>query len=185
VSWEDGNAFCDWLTDQEHQAGKLRAGARYRLPSDHEWSCAVGIGGQEDAGASPAEKHAKILTYPWGTVWPPPKGSGNYADDSRASLGGKSSLAAGYDDGFGNTSPVTAFPPNALGLYDLAGNVWEWCADKFGGDGPSAAFPVMRGGSWDTSVESYMRSSSRYCKPPSTRYGDFGFRCVLAVGAGD
>jgi formylglycine-generating enzyme required for sulfatase activity len=53
ISWEDATAFCAWLTEREQRIGKLPAGWAYRLPSDHEWSCAAGIGEREDAKAHP------------------------------------------------------------------------------------------------------------------------------------
>lgn len=56
VSWDDAQAFCNWLTAHERKAGKLGAKECYRLPTDHEWSCAVGIGEQDDAAKSPKEK---------------------------------------------------------------------------------------------------------------------------------
>jgi len=80
VSWNDAQAFCAWLTERDRANGKLPANYRYRLPSDHEWSCAVGIGDREDAAKTPEEKNEKIDdAFPWGSQWPPPAGSGNYA----------------------------------------------------------------------------------------------------------
>ena len=59
VSWNDANAFCAWLTETERKAGKIPAGASYRLPTDAEWSWAVGIGDRETNG-TPKDKNAKI-----------------------------------------------------------------------------------------------------------------------------
>jgi formylglycine-generating enzyme required for sulfatase activity len=70
VSWEDAQLFCQWLTGREQAAGRLPAGFGYRLPSDHEWSCAVEIGAGEDAAKLPNEKSQKINdAFPWGTQW--------------------------------------------------------------------------------------------------------------------
>jgi tRNA A-37 threonylcarbamoyl transferase component Bud32 len=82
VSWADAQLFCQWLTERERKAGKLGASEVYRLPTDHEWSCAAGIGEREVAAKLPAVKSGKIGdVYPWGAQWPPPKGAGNYAGE--------------------------------------------------------------------------------------------------------
>ncbi|MBL68693.1 MAG: hypothetical protein CMO74_09655 [Verrucomicrobiales bacterium] len=76
VSWEDANAFCAWLTRKERAAGKIKAGQQYRLPTDAEWSMAVGLG--QEKGNTPLEKDEGIKgVYPWGKEWPPPKGAGS------------------------------------------------------------------------------------------------------------
>lgn len=67
VSWEDANAFAAWLTKKERAAGKVGPRDTYRLPTDHEWSCAVGIGQQEDPRESPSDKDEKIKgVFPMG-----------------------------------------------------------------------------------------------------------------------
>jgi formylglycine-generating enzyme required for sulfatase activity len=172
VSWNDANGFCVWLTAREHQASRLPAAAKYRLPTDHEWSCAVGIGAQEDAGASPKSKAGEIHVYPWGAAWPPPKGAGNYAE------------SISYD-GYDHTSPVKAFSPNVFGLYDMGGNVWQWCADKLDpGDSSAAALRVLRGASWGSGAEKFLRSSSRASGRPADQDELNGFRCVLELPSG-
>ena len=62
VSWDDAKSFCAWLTKRDRDAGKLGVNEEYRLPSDHEWSCAVGIGERENATASPKDKNGKIVS---------------------------------------------------------------------------------------------------------------------------
>ncbi len=162
VSWDDAQAFCQWLTEKERQAGKLGAGQSYRLPADWEWSVAVGL--NEARGGTPASKHWKIKdVYPWGTQWPPPRGAGNY----------ESSL--GVDD-YEYTSPVGSFAANRLGLFDMGGNVWQWCEDFYSG---SRVSRVLRGGSWDDDGSVYLLSSFRFDFSPDGRSSDFGFRCVL------
>ena len=166
VSWDDAKAFCEWLTKKERAAGKLGANESYQLPSDHEWSCAVGIGEREDARASPAYKSGKIdHVFPWGTQWPPPKGAGNY--DS----------SFGVDD-FAETSPVGSFAANKFGLYDIGGNVWQWCEDRYDSSGSSR---VLRGGSWYINVRGDLLSSYRVSVDPTLRIG-LGFR-VVVVGS--
>ena len=156
VSWEDAQAFCAWLSRKE--------GKTYRLPTDAEWSVAVGLGGEK--GNTPAEKSMKIKdVYPWGNQWPPPKGAGNYS----------SSLQV---DDFDYTSPVGSFSANRHGLYDMGGNVWEWCDDFY--DGKSGA-RVLRGASWVDIDPDCLLSSYRYGISPDYRSLSFGFRVVLGV----
>ena len=168
VSWDDAKKFCIWLTEHERREGKLPAGAQYRLPTDAEWSWAVGIGDRESAG-TPKEKGRRLkVIYPWGTQWPPPKGAGNYDP----ALG---------TDSFERTSPVGSFAANAQGLFDLGGNVWEWCEDFL--DGTSGVH-VLRGASWNFSGAGHLLSSYRNGGAPGARSTGIGFRCVLAGVSG-
>ena len=169
VAWEDAVAFCEWLTGQERSAGRISATAKYRLPTDHEWSCAVGIGAREDVNATPASKDDKIVgVYPWGTQWPPPMNAGNYGGSLKV-------------DNYAYTSPVGSFAANGSGIHDMGGNVWEWCEDWYD---ENKANRVFRGGSWGSGGELALRSSCRYIGLPSRRYGSGGFRCVLVVSGG-
>lgn len=179
VNWEDAQAFCVWLTERDRSAGRLDAKERYRLPSDHEWSCAVGIGDQEDPGASPQSKRDKLSDlFPWGTAWPPPAGAGNFNDRSLQEADPARTIIGGYQDGHARTSPVMGFAPNKFGLYDMSGNVWQWCEDEFA---PNDGNRVMRGGSWGVSDRNELLSSRRYGFPASNRASTVGFRVVLAV----
>ena len=168
VSYEDAVAFCAWLTERERIAGKIGAEDEYRLPSDAEWSFAVGIGEKENAKVTPKEKNEKIKdAWPWGTRWPPPEGAGNYDSYSSSKI-----TADDYD----RTSPVGKFQKNTHGLYDLGGNVWEWCSSY--NDGSSGS-RVLRGGSWYDSHRGYLLSSYRINYDPGDRDVSFGFRCVV------
>jgi curved DNA-binding protein CbpA len=167
VSWDDANNFCRWLTEKERREAKLSPGTEYRLPSDAEWSWAVGIGDRELDGTPKAKSMKLTDAYPWGMEWPPPKGAGNYDP----SLG---------IDSFDHTSPVGSFAPNAHGLFDLGGNVWEWCEDFLNGaPGPR----VLRGASWNFSGAGHLLSSYRNGALPGARSGGIGFRCVLVEAA--
>ena len=162
VSWNDAQAFCAWLTKKEQAAGKLKPGQRYRLPTDAEWSLAVGLG--KEKGSTPNEKQLGIKgVYPWGKEWPPPKEAGSYHKSLKV-------------DSFELTAPVGSFAANKLGIHDLGGNVWEWCEDKWI---PSSSARVLRGGSWDYDRRDGLLSSFRFNGEPGLRFLDFGFRCVL------
>lgn len=173
VSWDDAKAFCAWLS--------IKEGRRYKLPTDHEWSVAVGIGEKENPSEIPSEKHLKISNlFPWGTRFPPPKNAGNYADETclKMNVLQRIAIISGFDDGFAKTSPVMSFEANKLGIYDLGGNVWEWCEDKL--DQVSLG-RVLRGGCWGSNNQDggHMFSSYRLQRPPSERHSTKGFRCAL------
>jgi formylglycine-generating enzyme required for sulfatase activity len=186
VSWYDAQAFCAWLTKKELAEGKLANGMAYRLPSDHEWSCAGGIGEREDAAALPVNKRRQLQgVFPWGSAWPPTAGAGNFAgEELQAAFAAgkytylKRETIAGYNDGHVGTSPVGSFFPDRRGLYDLSGNVWEWCEDWFDA---SQKRKVLRGGSWEHSESSdVLCSSCRFENNPDNQGMSYGFRCVLA-----
>lgn len=132
-----------------------------RLPSEAEWEYAA-RGGREGE------------RYPWG----------DGIDHRRANYDGVGEL-----DTFPKSAPVGSFPANGFGLYDTAGNVWEWCADwyaerAFGNapvtdpSGPAEGVRrVVRGGSW-TSDPGRLRMSYRFSLEPSTESLSVGFRCV-------
>ncbi|MEO6784812.1 MAG: SUMF1/EgtB/PvdO family nonheme iron enzyme, partial [Chthoniobacteraceae bacterium] len=170
VSWDDAQEFCQWLSRKE--------GRKYRLPTDREWSVAVGIGDQEPAiGSTPESLSGKLAgVYPWGTQWPPTKGAGNYADADCKTQFPNEKIIEGYADGFAITSPVMSFPPNAAGIFDLGGSVWEWCEDFFNADKKDH---VLRGASWGSSAPKPLLSSFRGNQPSTHRWRCDGFRCVL------
>jgi hypothetical protein len=167
VSWNDAQAFCEWLTKKEMAAGKIKAGQKYRLPTDAEWSVAVGLG--KEKGDTPKEKDMGIKdVYPWGKEWPPPVGAGNY--DGRLNV-----------DKFDYTSTAGSFAANKLGLHDMGGNVWEWCEDKYR---PTSTAHVLRGASWGFYPRGDLLSSYRWSGTPDYRTRVYGFRCVLVGGSG-
>ena len=168
VSWDDAQEFCKWLSTREQARGKLSVNYRYRLPSDHEWSCAVGLDESKNVSASPKDKNLKIPdVFPWGVEWPPPHGAGNY----RPSL---------ETDNFDGTSPVGSFAANRFGLYDMGGNVWQWCEDSYDGAQISR---VMRGGSWLFDDRDTLLSSTRFNLSTADRNFNLGFRCVVESSA--
>jgi len=174
VSWDDAIAFCNWLTTREQGLGLLPARMSYRLPTDLDWSGAVGLG--TEPGNTPEQKKGKIRVYPWGLGWPPPPGSGNYCGEE--TKGGRSSwpVIPGYNDGYARTSPVGAFPPNRYGLHDMGGNVWQWCEDW---SNASRYRRVLRGASWLNEHPDDLLLSHRRDDTPTSRRDNYGFRCVL------
>jgi formylglycine-generating enzyme required for sulfatase activity len=186
VSYLDAEAFCAWLTKKERASGKIPATASYRLPTDAEWSRACG--GSE---------------YPWGETYPPKSADGNYAG-AEAMVGALSGMSgelskAGFRDGAARTSAVGMFKENRFGLYDMGGNVFEWCSTWYEAsmneadvlkefpvlknDEGGQTYRVLRGASWVNSAESCLRSSCRSDGGPRDR-DDRGFRCVLVVAGG-
>jgi formylglycine-generating enzyme required for sulfatase activity len=177
VSLEEAEAFCAWLSRKE--------GKTYRLPTDAEWSAAVGVG-----------------KYPWGSSDTPPEGSGNYAGTEWAeTMPGKGwPTAYARDDGHARTATVASFAESKNGFFDLGGNVWEWCSDRYKASMNEAealaAYPVLknekaidgmpyrvlRGGSWRNYVSMALRSSSRNNVQPANRNDYNGFRVVVVSG---
>jgi type II secretory pathway component PulM len=177
VSWDDALAFCRWLTDKERKENLIGSEQSYRLLTDAEWSWAVGIGDRE-TGSTPKDKDEKLPgVYPWGTAWPPPAGAGNFADATAKRAFSDWSVIEGYDDGIATTSPVGSYKANPLGIYDLSGNVWEWCEDF--SDGQSENH-VLRGGCWNNNESRNLLSSNRNNNISDNRSDNDGFRVVLA-----
>ncbi len=189
VSWYEAHAFCAWLTKRERALGNIGKDQLYRLPTDKEWGVAVG-GGKCAYG---------------GNSWPPPPNVANYAgsesglDDMAEPWGVISDpreVTPGYQDAYPRTSPVAAFPPNRYGLYDMGGNVWQWCEDYYRAsmngwllrqkceflqdEGIIRPYRVLRGGSWRTTSNRLVRSDVRYPGIPNASSDNTGFRCVLA-----
>ena len=160
VSYDDAEAFCRWLSAKE--------GKTYRLPTDAEWSAAVGL--VKETGWTPEEKgsNGSSDVFPWGSYYPPKPGDGNY-DTSVV------------NDGYEKTAQVMSFRANELGVYDLGGNVWEWCQDWYDDSGRTR---VLRGASWGGNVRVFLCSSFRNYVHSVTRYDNGGFRCVLVVAGG-
>jgi len=168
VNWNDAQAFCAWLTKKEMAAGKIKAGQKYRLPTDAEWSVAVGLG--KEVGDTPEAKDGGIKdVYPWRKEWPPAVGAGNYYKSLKV-------------DNFEYTSPVGSFAANKLDLHDMGGNVWEWCEDWY--DPAAKTDRVLRGASWGDPGPDSLLSSYRNRGAPRSRAFFIGFRCVLVGGSG-
>ena len=180
VSWNDAVKFCEWLTAQERAAGRLPEGYEYTLPTEAQWEYAC------RAGTTTAFNNGtNIPTMLQRTDRPCPN------LDPLAWYGynsGQYDSAGNYTDN-GKTFPVGQKQPNAWGLYDMHGNVWEWCLDWYGSYPSSAVTDpkgpatgsrrVMRGGCW-FSFASYCRSAYRYNNSPGNYLNRYGFRVALS-----
>jgi formylglycine-generating enzyme required for sulfatase activity/predicted Ser/Thr protein kinase len=164
ITWADARAYTEWLSKA--------AGRTYRLPSEAEWEYAI--------------RARTASSRYWGGDRTRQCQFGNGAD--RAALKKDAKLpAAECNDGFAQLAPVGAFEPNAFGLFDMAGNAWEWTQDcwrdTYAGapaDGSALEFPgcdrrVIRGGSWRARANS-LRSFGRGNSLPDLRSEDLGLR---------
>jgi formylglycine-generating enzyme required for sulfatase activity len=171
VSWNDANAFCDWLSRIEKK--------KYRLPTEAEWEYACRAGtttpfftGESEASLRPAA---------------------NMADAAFLSKYTSATWSGDWNDGFAFTAPVGSYASNPWGLHDMAGNVWEWCADYYAAELPTKpalaidpAGPqqgekhMVRGGAF-TNRGKYLRSADRDCDRPKYRYNFTGLRVVCEI----
>ena len=171
VSWEEAHHFCDWLSQTE--------GVNYRLPSDYEWSIASGLEAETGYLSPNARADEAPKIYHWGTQWEAAGPDENLADKSfRAATSADGCFS--FDDGFAATAPVGSFRPNALGIYDLAGNVTEWVYDWYRS---RDEFKTLRGASYGSGVlqREVHQKGYRTMRKPSFRSEFIGFRIVAEI----
>ena len=163
VSYKDALAFCKKLSDLPAEKA---AGRKYRLPTEAEWEYCC------RAGTST------------------PFHFGNELNGTQANCDGNNPYGTTKKGPYlEKTSPVGSYPANAWGLYDMHGNVWEWCQDWYGDypkqsvtdpRGPEVgSICVSRGGSWYNEAAG-CRSANRYWYDPSIRNSGVGFRLALS-----
>ena len=192
VSWEQAALYCNWLSEQEglplaYQVtdGKVTgfepAATGYRLPTEAEWAWAARTQGKSGAA---------LLKFGWGNTLPPAADTENIADRSAAFSVGR--VLRNYDDRYPVSAPVGSFAANALGLFDMGGNVAEWVNDIYGtrftrsGEfetnplGPATGkFRVIRGASWAHGGITQLRLSHRDFNDKGRN--DVGFRIARYV----
>jgi len=175
VDWFAAKKFCEWRTQflndyRVNQANLFRM-PDFRLPSEAEWEYAA-RGGRD------------MAKYPWGNP---------YIRNSKGCMLANFKPGRGnyYDDGFMYSSPVASYFANDYGLYDMSGNVAEWCEDAF----YNASVPVVwdlnptyfdeaeprkvvRGGSWKD-VAFYLECGTRTFEYQDTTKSYLGFRCAM------
>jgi formylglycine-generating enzyme required for sulfatase activity len=162
VNWDNAQAYCAALTTQQAALGNVPAGYQFRLPTEAEWeyACRAGTTTEFNTGAALLCGDAKFL----------------YSNHSNSSCNSSS------------TVPVSSYAPNAWGLYDMHGNVFEWCLDSYAGyiTGPvtdpfvtGGPYRVFRGGSWGGDSV-FCRSAFRLVDNPGLTNLNLGFRVVLA-----
>jgi len=167
VSWQDATNYCWRLTQRELGAGRIPPGSQYRLPTEAEWECAARAGTTTRFSWGDDPDYASITNYAW----------------------------QNFEDGL-TVHPVGQKLPNPWGLYDMAGNVFEWCQDWLGPlpggavtdpTGPDInpiGWKIMRGGAFDFGG-SACRSASRsfFGNHPALTDWNLGFRVVLVIGS--
>lgn len=157
VSWNDAQAFAKWKSRQDNFV--------YRLPTGAEWEYAARSGG-------------KAYQYAWGNGAP----SGNIADESLKRKYPKvDKIWNGYDDGEVFTAPVGRYAANELGIFDMTGNVWEWCADSFrprNNPHNKYQYRVLRGGGWPSTPAQLQTTFQGYERQIAS-YNHIGFRLAI------
>lgn len=174
VDWEAAQVFCKWRTaylNNYRESNGLFVMPNFRLPSEAEWEYAA-RGGRD------------MAKYPWG---------GPYIRNSKGCMLANFKPGRGnyFDDGFAYTSPVASYFANDFGLYDMSGNVAEWCEDAYNPaataivwdlnptyNDPDEPRKVVRGGSWKD-VSYFLQTGTRTSSHQDSTTAYTGFRCAM------
>jgi len=164
VNWQDTLDFCEKLTELDRVAGVLPEGWVYSIPTEAQWEYVCRAGTQS------------VFAY------------GDTLTSDQANFYGKLPYGVETEGVYREkTTPVKTFKPNAWGLYDMHGNLYEWCLDWYteeleGGENPVGPAEgegrIIRGGTWNRKATS-CRSAYRYSSNPTARGYNIGFRVVL------
>lgn len=179
VTWNDAKAYIEWINEQ----AELSGAKRYRLLTEAEWEY-----------AARAVTDSSLERYPWGKD-PDHKEMCRYANGADLTAKKRFSgwTTSACEDGHVFTARTTAFPPNAFGLCNMHGNVWEWVEDCYKSSYEDAPVDgsavtgcgagkrrVLRGGSWIFNPQ-FLRSAGRFRFNPELRSSYFGFRIARTL----
>jgi formylglycine-generating enzyme required for sulfatase activity len=206
ISWYDAVSYCNWRSQQEgfspcYTINKNSKDASNTNSSDnYKWSVSVNCSANgyrlptEAEWEYAARSRGKNYKHAWGNNETPifnGEKAANVADESAKKQYSSWSIFSDYDDGYIWTGPVGSFAANELSIYDLSGNVWEWCWDWYDssyyatspdsdprGTG-SGSWRLIRGGSWHSNP-SYLRVCYRISNRPSSSDSDIGVRLFRA-----
>ncbi len=174
VDWGAAKYFCEWRTGylNAYRSGVgLPVMPNFRLPSEAEWEYAS-RGGRD------------MAKYPWGNP---------YIRNAKGCLLANFKPGRGnyFDDGYAYTSPVGTYFANEYGLYDMAGNIAEWCEDAYNPSAmplawdlnptyfdPNVPHKIIRGGSWKD-IAYFLETGTRAYEHQDTTRASIGFRCAM------